>query len=79
MLIDNLAIYFYNVAVPSFLILPAAGGTSCLMAMVDSIGVGLTFMMFVPVQVVEIIGLYVQWKYAGRWGKEAESKKALDV
>lgn len=55
---------YSKVAVSSFSILPAAGGTSCVMPMVDSIGVGLTFMVFVLVQVVAIIEPFVQWKYA---------------
>lgn len=58
---DNI---YSKVAVSSFSILPAAGGTSCVMSTVDSIGVDPTIMVFVLVQVVAIIGPFVQWKYA---------------
>lgn len=53
----------------------AAGGTSFVMPMVDSIGVGLAFTICVVVQVVALLGVAVQWKYAAAWRKEAERKR----
>lgn len=55
----------------------AAGGTSFVMPMIDSIGVGLTFTVCVAVQAVALIGPLVQWKFAGGWRNEAERKVSL--
>jgi predicted MFS family arabinose efflux permease len=57
----------------------AAGGTSFVMPMIDSIGVGLTFTVCVAVQAVALIGPLVQWKFARGWRREAERKNALDA
>lgn len=57
----------------------AAGGTSFVMPMIDSIGVGLTFTVCVAVQAIALVGPLVQWKFAGGWRSEAERKKALDA
>lgn len=55
----------------------AAGGTSFVMPMIDSIGVGLTFTVCVSVQVLALIGPLVQWKFAGSWRTESERKNTL--
>ncbi|KAI1778754.1 MFS general substrate transporter [Hypoxylon cercidicola] len=55
----------------------AAGGTSFVMPMVDSIGVGLAFTVCVAIQVVALLGVAVQWKYAPAWRGESESKRAM--
>lgn len=48
----------------------AAGGTSFVMPMVNGIGVGLAFTICVVLQVVGLLGLAVQLKFAGKWRKE---------
>ncbi|KAI1765684.1 MFS general substrate transporter [Hypoxylon sp. FL1150] len=53
----------------------AAGGTSFVMPLVDSVGVGLAFTICVIVQVVALLGVGVQWRFAPAWRREAEGKK----
>ena len=48
----------------------AAGGTSFIIPMVNSVGVGMAFTICVIVQFVAMIGLGVQWRFAGRWRKQ---------
>ncbi|KAI1453214.1 MFS general substrate transporter [Annulohypoxylon moriforme] len=50
----------------------AAGGTSFIMPMVNSIGVGLAFTVCVIVQAVALLGVAVQWKLAPKWRGEIE-------
>jgi MFS family permease len=47
----------------------AAGGTSVVIPMVNSVGAGVAFTICVAVQLVAMIGLIVQWRYAGAWRK----------
>jgi multidrug resistance protein len=53
----------------------AAGGTSFVMPLVDAIGVGMAFTICVIVQVVALLGVVVQWRFAGRWRMEHASPK----
>lgn len=53
----------------------AAGGTSFVMPMVDAIGVGAAFTVCVGVQAGSLVGVGVQWRYAGVWRREAEGRK----
>ncbi|KAJ8117645.1 hypothetical protein OPT61_g1189 [Boeremia exigua] len=52
----------------------AAGGTSFIMPMVNGIGVGLAFTVCVIVQVVSMLGVFVQRKFAGKWRIAANKK-----
>ncbi|KAF4927935.1 Multidrug transporter QDR2 [Colletotrichum viniferum] len=53
----------------------AAGGTSFVMPMVNSIGVGWAFTVCVAAQAVAVLLAGVQWKFAGRWRRqEAEGR-----
>lgn len=53
----------------------AAGGTSFVMPMANNIGVGFAFTVCVIVQAVAFVGVVVQWKFAGRWRREAQEKE----
>lgn len=53
----------------------AAGGTSFIMPMANGIGVGLAFTICVIIQVVSMLGLIVQWKFAGKWRIEADRRR----
>lgn len=53
----------------------AAGGTSFVMVMVDGIGAGLAFTICVIVQVFALLGVAVQWRFAGAWRREAERER----
>lgn len=53
----------------------AAGGTSFVMPMVNAIGVGAAFTVCVGVQVGALVGVRVQWRFAGAWRREAEGRK----
>lgn len=55
----------------------AAGGTSFVMPMVNGIGVGLAFTICVVLQVVGLLGVAVQWKFAGAWRKEERQKNEV--
>ncbi|KAF3000691.1 hypothetical protein E8E13_002093 [Curvularia kusanoi] len=52
----------------------AAGGTSFIMPMVNGVGVGWAFTICTLVQVVALLGLAVQWRFAGRWRMADEAK-----
>ncbi|KAK2773539.1 MFS multidrug transporter [Colletotrichum kahawae] len=53
----------------------AAGGTSFVMPMVNSIGVGWAFTVCVAAQAIAVLLAGVQWKFAGRWRRqEAEGR-----
>ncbi|KAJ5133553.1 hypothetical protein N7448_001422 [Penicillium atrosanguineum] len=54
----------------------AAGGTSFVMPMINGIGVGLTFTVCVVVQVIALVGPFVQWKFAGSWRRETGRQEA---
>lgn len=45
----------------------AAGGTSFIMPLVGGVGVGVAFTICAAVQGIALIGLFVQWRFAGRW------------
>ena len=49
----------------------AAGGTSFVMPMVDGTGVGWAFSICALIQIIALVPLAIQWKYAGAWRKEA--------
>ncbi|RDW77888.1 MFS general substrate transporter-62 [Coleophoma crateriformis] len=57
----------------------AAGGTSFVMPMVNTIGVGWAFTICVAAQVIALLGAGVQWKFAGAWRSEAEGREREDV
>lgn len=57
----------------------AAGGTSFVIPMIHSIGVGLAFTVCVIVQVVALIGVAVQWRYGGQWRLAAERHSIREV
>ncbi|EWZ38693.1 major facilitator superfamily domain-containing protein [Fusarium oxysporum Fo47] len=54
----------------------AAGGTSFVMPMINSIGVGLAFTVCVAVQGVAMTNLAIQWKFGAKWRRAADDKKA---
>ncbi|KAF5665959.1 major facilitator family transporter [Fusarium denticulatum] len=54
----------------------AAGGTSFVMPMINSIGVGLAFTVCVAVQGVAVVSLAVQWKFGAKWRREAEDERS---
>ncbi|OAA75714.1 Major facilitator superfamily domain, general substrate transporter [Akanthomyces lecanii RCEF 1005] len=54
----------------------AAGGTSFVMPMIRGIGVGWTFTVCVAVQLLALVGPFVQYRYAGKWRMEKEQEKA---
>ncbi|KAI1137638.1 MFS general substrate transporter [Hypoxylon sp. FL0543] len=54
----------------------AAGGTSFVMPLVNSIGVGLAFTICAIVQAVALLGVAVQWKFAAKWRGEAAKDKS---
>ncbi|KAH6604503.1 hypothetical protein Trco_006210 [Trichoderma cornu-damae] len=49
----------------------AAGGTSIVIPIVNSIGVGLAFTICAIVQFVALLGPAIQWKYAANWRKQS--------
>ena len=53
----------------------AAGGTSFVLPMVNGVGVGLAFTICAIVQAVALIGVGVQWRFAGEWRRQAERGK----
>ncbi|RDW85271.1 MFS general substrate transporter-18 [Coleophoma cylindrospora] len=57
----------------------AAGGTSFVMPMVNTIGVGWAFTICVAAQVIALLGAGVQWKFAGAWRSEAERRDRKNV
>ncbi|KAF2717767.1 MFS general substrate transporter [Polychaeton citri CBS 116435] len=57
----------------------AAGGTSFVMPMVNNVGVGLAFTICVIVQIVALLGVAIQWRFAKTWRKEADKKKRQAV
>ncbi|KAI0376792.1 MFS general substrate transporter [Hypomontagnella monticulosa] len=53
----------------------AAGGTSFVMPLVNSIGVGLAFTICAIVQVVALFGVAVQWRFAAKWRRAEKEKR----
>lgn len=53
----------------------AAGGASFIIPMVNRIGAGLAFTVCAGVQAVAVVGLVVQWRYAGNWRRKAADSK----
>ncbi|KAI5868117.1 MFS general substrate transporter [Durotheca rogersii] len=53
----------------------AAAGTSLVMPLINSTGVGLAFTISAIVQVIALLGVAVQWKFAGAWRRETEMQK----
>lgn len=53
----------------------AAGGTSFVMPLVNSIGVGLAFTICAIIQAAALLGVAVQWRLAPKWRREAERQK----
>lgn len=49
----------------------AAGGTSFIMPLVGGVGVGVAFTICAIVQVIAMVGLFVQWRFAERWRMKA--------
>ena len=54
-----------------------AGGTSYVMPLVNRIGVGLAFTVWVVVQAVAFIGVGVQCRFASIW-RNKENQKAMN-
>lgn len=52
----------------------AAGGTSFVMPMAKGTGVGWAFSICAFIQLVALVLVAIQWKYAGAWRKEAGEK-----
>jgi predicted MFS family arabinose efflux permease len=52
----------------------AAGGTSFVTPMIDRVRVGWAFTICIVVQGVALMGVAVQWRFAGRWRVEAERR-----
>lgn len=50
----------------------AAGGTSFITPLVNAFGAGLAFTICAAVQIVALLGVYVQYKWGSRWRREAE-------
>ncbi|KAI0154980.1 major facilitator superfamily domain-containing protein [Xylariaceae sp. FL1272] len=53
----------------------AAGGTSLVIPLVNAVGVGWTFTITVAAQLVAGVGLLVQWRYGGKWRREAGQRR----
>lgn len=53
----------------------AAGGTSIIIPLINAIGVGWAFTLCAAVQILSLSGVFVQWRYAGRWRQEADEKQ----
>lgn len=49
----------------------AAGGTSLIMPIVNGLDVGLAFTICLAAQVLSLLCAGVQWRYGGRWRREA--------
>ncbi|CAI4213973.1 unnamed protein product [Parascedosporium putredinis] len=56
----------------------AAAGTSFIMPMVNSIGVGWAFTVCLGLQLVATLAAGIQWKFAGVWRAEAEKQAVSD-
>lgn len=56
----------------------AAGGTSFIMPMVNSIGVGWAFTVCVAMQVIGLLGAVVQWKFAAVWRNHERARDAME-
>ncbi|KPI43639.1 Quinidine resistance protein 1 [Cyphellophora attinorum] len=54
----------------------AAGGTSIIIPLINAIGVGWAFTLCAVVQILSLAGVFVQWKFAGKWRQEADEKSA---
>ena len=54
----------------------AAGGTSFVMPMANGIGVGLAFTVCAIVQLSALLGVAVQWRFAGKWRREDEGRRS---
>ncbi|KAI1258826.1 MFS general substrate transporter [Xylariaceae sp. FL1019] len=52
----------------------AAGGTSLVIPLVNAVGAGWTFTITVAVQIIAGVGLLVQWRYGGKWRREADRR-----
>lgn len=53
----------------------AAGGTSFVMPLINSVGAGVTFTICAGVQLLALVGPLAQWKYGAKWRKEMEERK----
>lgn len=51
--------------------LVAAGGTSVILPMINAMGVGWAFTACAGVQMISLVGVAVQWKFAGKWRQQA--------
>jgi multidrug resistance protein len=54
----------------------AAGGTSFIMPLVHSVGAGPAFTICMAIQVLALVGPFIQWKCAGRWRREAAERES---
>lgn len=53
----------------------AAGGTSFVMPLINAVGVGVTFTICVAVQVVALVGPFVQWRFAATRRAAEQARK----
>ncbi|KAI0104761.1 MFS general substrate transporter [Nemania sp. FL0031] len=53
----------------------AAGGTSIVTIIIDAVGVGWTFTIAIAAQIVAFVGVIIQWRYGGKWRREAEKAR----
>ncbi|RAH50658.1 putative MFS multidrug transporter [Aspergillus brunneoviolaceus CBS 621.78] len=54
----------------------AAGGTSFIMPMIDGVGVGVAFTICVAVQLLALVGPFIQWRFAAGWRKTERDEAA---
>ncbi|RDW57916.1 putative MFS multidrug transporter [Aspergillus mulundensis] len=52
----------------------AAGGTSFVMPMINGVGVGVAFTICIAVQIVALVGPWVQWTFAAGWRRKEREK-----
>lgn len=55
--------------------LMAAGGTSIIIPLINAIGVGWAFTVCIGIQALSLVGVFVQWRFAGKWRQDAAARK----
>ncbi|GAQ47524.1 hypothetical protein AtubIFM56815_003849 [Aspergillus tubingensis] len=54
----------------------AAGGTSFIMPLINSVGVGVAFTICVAVQLLALVGPLIQWRFAAGWRRKERERDA---
>ncbi|RAH53684.1 MFS multidrug transporter [Aspergillus piperis CBS 112811] len=54
----------------------AAGGTSFIMPLINSVGVGVAFTICVAVQLLALVGPLIQWRFAAGWRRKERDRDA---